>query len=577
MKLSERIHSVIAAPALLVWLWPMVLIVPNLWLGISELNSPLAKMVNILLPAGVYYLLMGLWRRSGLMTLLMLPLAILAAFQIVLLFLYGESIIAIDMFMNVVTTNVGEATELLGNLLPAIAVVIALYLPLLAVAVYQICIKAFATADLMRRARTTGGVAAAAGLVLMMLTYMTVDGYSARRELFPLNVCCNMVDAGVRTRQAMNYHKTSAGFSYSAVSSRPDSLRQVYVLVIGETSRADNWQLFGYDRHTNPRLSQRSDLLTYGRTMSESNTTHKSVPMLLSCLTADSFGDSVMCVHSLFDAFNGAGYHTAMITNQLPNHSYIDLYGRQAGNYVCITDAHYPRHDHELLDQLARQIEAAPDGPLLVGLHCYGSHHRYCERYPAEYRHFTPDGNGEATPGHRPELINAYDNSILYTDALLDSMIDMLDRLDCQAALIYTSDHGEDIFDDERHRFLHASPTPTYYQLHVPLLLWMSPEYQQAYPGAVAAAEAHRHLGVSSTRTVFDTLLSLAGVTSPYFRPEQALTEAAYREPPRRYLTDYNEGVALQESGFRQPDFERLDALDHPNLTAHFRSTALDR
>lgn len=562
MKLSDRILSVISSPALLAWLWPAVLIVPNLWLGVSELNSGLAKAVNVLLPLGVYYLLPGLWRRTGVVTLLMLPVAVLAAFQIVLLFLYGESIIAIDMFMNVVTTNVGEAAELLGNLLPAIAVVVVLYLPLLVVAVYQTCKGVTAGAGLMRRVRTVGGVSATAGVVLMLLTYLTVDGYSARRELFPLNVCCNMVEAAHRTRQAELYHQSSAGFSYRTVNSRPDSLRQVYVLVIGETSRADNWQLFGYDRPTNPRLSQRDDLLTYGRTMSESNTTHKSVPMLLSCLTADSFGDSVMCVHSVFDAFNEAGYHTAMVTNQLPNHSYIDLYGEQADDYVRITGEHYPRHDHELLDQLERLLASTPDGPLLVGMHCYGSHHRYCQRYPAEYRLFTPDGDGEATAAHRPELINAYDNTIVYTDALLDSMINMLDSLDCRAALVYTSDHGEDIFDDERRRFLHASPTPTYHQLHVPLVMWVSPEYRQAYPAAVSAAESHRHMAVSSTRTVFDTLLSLAGLGSRYGHADQALTEASYREPERRYLTDYNEGVALESSGFRAPDFALLHKLD---------------
>ena len=68
----------------------------------------------------------------------------------------------------------------------------------------------------------------------------------------------------------------------------------------------------------------------------------------------------------------------------------------------------------------------------------------------------------------------------------------MLENQGTDAALIYTSDHGEDIFDDPRHLFLHASPVPSYYQLHIPFLIWMSDSYREAYPEHWEAVTANK-------------------------------------------------------------------------------------
>lgn len=545
------------------WVFPLLLIVPNVWLDFSETYSVLSKLTNLALPLGIYYLLMGFWRRSGLTALLMLPVAFFCAFQIVLLNLYGESIIAVDMFMNVATTNVSEATELLGNLSVAIISVLVLYLPPLALGIYLLCKRRYASPASRKPILIVGGALALTGIVCMIAAYASRIDYHARRELFPVNVVCNLVESVHRIEQAKSYDATSADFRYHARDLRSDSdVPEVYVLVVGETSRADNWQLFGYERPTNPRLSQRDGLLAYGRTLSESNTTHKSVPMLLSNLTADNFGDSVYRVKSIFDAFNEAGAHTVFIANQQPNRSYIDFFADQANEHRRICSGGNVRYDHELLAVLDSCLNGEDCRKLFVTLHTYGSHYCYHERYTPEYRRFTPDDATDASLPNRPDLINAYDNTIIYADALLDSVIDLLDSRHVRSVMVYTSDHGEDIFDDARGRFLHASPTPTYWQLHVPMLMWMSPEFRRAYPALYAAAEQNCRKAVSSTASVFDTLLDLAGIAADSHRSESSLCNHAYREPRRRYLNDFNEGVALSRSGLRQPDFELLSQLD---------------
>ena len=106
------------------WVLPVLLIIPNVALDITEqYYSVAARIANVALPAGIYLLLMAWSRKAGRTALLLIPVMVLCAFQIVLLYLYGESIIAIDMFLNVVTTNAHEAGELLRNLGEAIAVV----------------------------------------------------------------------------------------------------------------------------------------------------------------------------------------------------------------------------------------------------------------------------------------------------------------------------------------------------------------------------------------------------------------------------------------------------------------------
>lgn len=550
--------SFLLNPDVWVWLLPIVMIIPNVWLAFSEHNSLVMRLANIFLPAGLYLLITGAFKRTGRVMLSMFPVCFLCAFQVVLLYLYGESIIAIDMYMNVLTTNVSEATELLGNLKIALVSVFVLYLPPLILSFVLMRRHARSGARCRRSAVLTGAGSATLGLILLIIAWSTDAYCRPERELFPYNVTANIFTASQRTSEALGYDSSSKPFSYHAVSTRPDSLREVYVFVIGETGRADHWSLFGYNRPTNPKLSVRSGLLTFTRTLSEINTTHKSVPMLMSSLDSHTFGDSVASTRSVFEAFNSSGFDTWFISNQRRNHSYIDYYGEEANNVTFLTDDGKVHPDMTFVEPLRKALNTPGSRKTFVVLHSYGSHFVYNKRYPEQMAKFKPDGNTEASQLNRSQLINAYDNTILYTDALLDSLIDVIDRKDAVSALVYVSDHGEDIFDDSRERFLHASPVPTYYQLHVPMLVWMSPAMQQRFPELSRAARANRDRDVSSTQAVFHTLIQLGGLSTPYFKPDQSLVSDKFIPATHRYLNDYNESVSLDRSGLRPEDFHQL-------------------
>lgn len=542
---------------ILLWILPVLLVIPNIALCFTEHTySGLDCAVNIVLPLGVYGLLCAVRSNIGRTALLFFPVMILCAFQLVLLYLYGNSIIAVDMFLNVATTNFSEASELLVNLWPAVVAVCVLYLPPV-IAGIILCVAGARSGKVPRHIILVGGIVfSALGFVMLLIAFFTPDGYKPQRKLFPVNVIANMAYAVDRTVQTKHYDSNSAAFSFGAVCERDADTPEIYVMVVGETSRAGNWQLGGYRRSTNPHLSQRPGLVFFSKALSESNTTHKSVPLMLSHLSADEFRDSIYCSKGIVAAFSEAGYSSAWISSQKRNHSLIDFFGSQADTTEFITDDGHSHLDEELCDRLKAFLEAPGARKRFVVIHTYGSHFSYRDRYPSAYTDFTPDRYSGASASCRSELVNAYDNTIAYTDAVLDSIISVIESYGVPSALVYAADHGEDIFDDSRERFLHASPVPTARQLHVPMFVWMSGSYRREHPDKYAGAIANSGKEVSTSRSVFHTLLSLAGIRTPVSDESAALDGVAYREQSRVYLNDRDEAVSLPDCGMEKEDVD---------------------
>lgn len=302
----------------------------------------------------------------------------------------------------------------------------------------------------------------------------------------------------------------------------------------------------GYGRETNPRLSARDGVYPFTAALSESNTTHKSVPMLLSAVDARNY-HLLPTVKSAVTAFAEAGFSTAVITAQKPNRSFIEFFCNEADTTLWlnnrITDR--PVTDMDLLGPVAERIAARSPRQMIL-VHAYGSHFDYRDRYPRSLARFAPDGPCKASAANRQMLINAYDNTILTTDLLLDSIASMAEATGARAAIIYTSDHGEDIFDGGRPNFLHASPVPTAMQVHVPMLLWLSSSYRKASPETDRLLRARADVPVSTSRSYFHTALRMAGIRSPRIEEEASLLSPAYTDSIRLYLTDANEAVALE-------------------------------
>ena len=527
------------------YLFLFVLTLPNLVLSTTEQLTWGGRIAGVAMPLAVYWLLLSLSRKTGRTMIMMLPVLFLGAFQMVLTYLYGRGPIAVDMWLNLVTTNSGEVGELLSQLLPAIVWVVVIYIPTLALAATLWARKRHAPDTFVKKQRLPALCATTAAL-LYTATLTALTPYSPTNDMFPLNAVCNFGMAFGRQTVSVRYKESSKDFKYYAKCSFADNEAETLVLVIGETSRADNWQLYGYNRKTNPLLTQTKGLTVFTDYMSQSNTTHKSVPILLSLAEADNY-DILYHTKGIMQAFREAGYHTVFLSNQQRNHSFIDFLGEQADDCLFLRDSHPDNaYDTDLLVPLAQKLARQKGRRTFVVLHTYGSHFSYADRYPDDMREFLSDQYDGAKRQYRPQLINAYDNSICQTDLLLRRIIEQLTAHGGSAAMVYTSDHGEDIFDDARHLFLHASPFPSFWQLHVPLIVWTSPIYRQRHDAITSALDANRHKAAESN-SVFHTLLTMGGVTTSYRNDSLSLASPTYTSHRRLFIDDHNQPRTYRE------------------------------
>ena len=561
MKLFKNIKGWLGNQEHLFYLFLVILTVPNIVLCFTEPMSLVAKISNVLFPFSVYYAVMARSGNCGRTFWILFPFLFFGAFQLVLLYLFGQSIIAVDMFLNLVTTNSSEALELLDNLIPAIVLVVVLYIPALVLATVSMIRKRKLPESFLRRERKRSWIALAIGIVSLGSAFWLDNRYELKSDLYPANVCYNIALAFQRTAQTQNYGETSKDFTFNARATHSADRKEAYIMVVGETSRAANWSIYGYGRETNPELSKVGGLTAFGHVLTESNTTHKSVPMLLSAVNANDF-DSIYHQKGIITAFKEAGYRTAFFSNQRYNHSFIDFFGKEADTFDFIKEdtgnSGYNPSDDELLKRVASELDKGASKQFIV-LHTYGSHFNYRERYPADKAFFLPDTPVDAEVKYKKNLLNAYDNSVRYTDNFLARVIHLLQDRGIDAAMLYTSDHGEDIFDDDRHLFLHASPVPSYYQIHVPFLVWMSDSYKETYPALLEAARSNRQKEISSSSSFFQTMLELGGIETPYRNDSLSVVNALFTEKQRVYLNDHNEARSLDDIGMRKEDFEMLD------------------
>ena len=530
------------------------MIVPNCVLVNTEHYSIWTIEALILLPLGVYMMWSVALRRSGVAIWLAFPFIFLCAFQIVLLYLFGNSIIATDMFTNLLTTNPGEAGELLSNIYPSVILVCVMYLPLLWFAAREIGHKRYISHTTRMNVGLTGAALLALGMLALWPAYhVSEDRHVLRDEIFPINVLYNAGLSGSEFRKSQNFAKTSEDFTYEATRTGEVPGREIYVYIIGEASRAMNWQLYGYNRETNPRLSQVGDLVVFRDLLTQSNTTHKSVPLILSSVATDEHAE-LYRRKGLPALFNELDFDTWFISNQSPQGAMIDHLAHDAKHLIYIRS---PRHDIQLLEQMRQAIETSKSQKLLFILHCYGSHFSYHQRYPREFAQYKPDDDVAINIQHIKMLRNAYDNSIVYTDFFLAETIGYLRQLEnTSTALLYCADHGEDILDDDRERFLHASPTTTAYQLYVASLAWFSEEYRAHFPEKVAAAEANASAPATS-HALFHTMADIASIRGRFIDPTVSLVNPAFdRTALRRYLNDHNEAVPYRKTGLMPQDME---------------------
>ncbi|MBO3276401.1 phosphoethanolamine transferase [Pseudomonas schmalbachii] len=300
--------------------------------------------------------------------------------------------------------------------------------------------------------------------------------------------------------------------------------KSLMILVVGETARADHFSLNGYPRETNPQLKQ-LDILNFARVHSCGTSTAVSVPCMFSMFPREDYSDRKgKTYEGLLDVLQRAGVQVLWLDNnsdckgtclRVPNR---DIPKTQPGPFCdgrrCLDEA--------LLQDLQAYIDGL-DGHALIVLHADGSHGpEYYERYPKAMERFTPVcRTNQLGSCSREELVNVYDNTILYTDHFLARVIELLqrnqDRLD--TSMLYVSDHGESL--GENGLFLHAAPysIAPEAQTHVPMVMWFGTRTLADQGIDRGCLQGQAEAAELSHDNLFHSLLGLFQVRTGVYQP----------------------------------------------------------
>jgi KDO II ethanolaminephosphotransferase len=305
-------------------------------------------------------------------------------------------------------------------------------------------------------------------------------------------------------------------FTYVA----PQGLDDTYVVfVIGETTRWDHMGMLGYERDTTPKLSKEKNLVAF-----RGESCDTATKLSLRCMfvreggTMDTPGRTLK-EQNVFAVMKELGFTSELFAMQSEvwfydnvnanNFAFREQIGSEKRNQGKSVD------DMLLVPELKTSLERFPKGKHLVVLHTKGSHYLYSQRYPRSFARYQPECMGVDETCSKAQLINAYDNSVLYVDSMLDSVLDQL--RDKKAIVFYAADHGESISENMH---LHGTPREMAppEQFRVPMIVWASDKYLEdptnrsnfeRLQAQQRVGKTHRHV------ELFDTILGCLGYTSP--------------------------------------------------------------
>jgi len=301
--------------------------------------------------------------------------------------------------------------------------------------------------------------------------------------------------------------------------------KNLTILIVGETSRAADFSLSGYDRETNPLL-KKDDVTYFPHTTSCGTATAVSVPCMFSGMPRAHYDDTLAGhQEGLLDVIQRAGIKVLWNDNdggckgacdRVPHQDVSSL--NLAG--MCIKGECY---DDVLFHGLEEYIQQLQGNGVIV-LHTIGSNGpTYYNRYPPQFRRFTPTcDTNQIQDCSQQQLVNTYDNTILYVDFIVDKAIKLLqahqDRF--TTSLVYLSDHGESL--GENGTYLHGMPyaIAPEVQKHVPMLIWLSPDYRQRYGVNKGCLDKLAAQDNFSQDNLFSTMLGLTGTATKVYKAE---------------------------------------------------------
>ena len=461
--------------------------------GVGIVGSLLVLMLSI--NFFVFYILFFLSRRVG--KVIMTIFFVLNAVAVYFINTYGV-IIDESMISNVINTNYEESSSF-------ISVKLFLYIIMLGILPAVYIIKTEIIKDSRKRFFLTA---------FLSLTFITVLVFANSRNWLWIDKNSKTLGGlampwsySVNTSlYYVHQHQDNKKEVLLPDATIKDSSKSIMVLVIGESARSKNFSLYGYPKNTNPLLSKTKNLFHFNAA---------------SCATYTSAGVKCILQHTntdeLYEILPNYLYRNNVeviwrTTNwgepplHIKNHLNKDALMKDCKEETCA-------YDEVLLKGLREQILASKKNKILLVLHTSTSHGpAYSKKYPPKFEVFKPVCNSvELGKCSNEELINAYDNTIVYTDYLLSKLIENLQQIpEYNSCMLYVSDHGESL--GEKNLYMHGMPLslapPEQYE--IPFLVWLSDNSNRQL----------KNLPSVSQEYVFHSVLNYLGVQSPAYNEE---------------------------------------------------------
>ena len=461
------------------------------------------------------------WRRSvkPLLSLLLL----LAAFASYYEWQFGV-VIDPSMVTNVLQTDVREARDVLSWQLAVFVLGLAI-LP--AVWLWRQPVApapSWGKALLQRLGLLLAALALLLGSVLAMyqpLASLMRNHTQVRYMMNPLN---SLWASGAVAARHFQKPKQLQAIGLDAVwTGQVGAKPKILLLVVGETARAANFQLNGYARATNPLLLKRADVISFSEVAACGTSTAASLPCMFAKEGRSDY-QSGSYEENLLDVLQRAGLAVLWIDNQSGCKGVCDRVSHTST--TALKDPAYCAGgecmDAIMVSRLDAEIAKLPAARrakgVVVVLHQMGSHGpAYFKRSPPAQKHFAPECRSNTLQDcPRQNLLNAYDNSIVYTDFVLNESIQWLEShaATARGALLYVSDHGESL--GENNLYLHGLPyaVAPKYQKHVPWIAWHAPDF-----GVQTACLQARKKQSLSHDNLFHTVLGMMQVQTVLYQP----------------------------------------------------------
>ncbi|DAB39315.1 MAG TPA: phosphoethanolamine transferase [Sulfuricurvum kujiense] len=426
------------------------------------------------------------------------------------------------MITNIFQTNVNESADLLS-------LKMVLYIGFLGIVPSWILVKTEIVflplrGQLIRDAKTVVGI-----MVLLVVVMFAFSKFytSFFREHKPLRYYTNpaypLYSMGKYVFELFKYeYRELMHIGEDASIPMGHTGRDLVIVVVGEAARADHFSLNGYAQETNPLLRE-EDIINFTDVSSCGTETAVSVPCMFSALGREDYdGDKAKNTENIIDILT---HHIGVNVLWRDNNSDSKGVAVRAEYEDFKTSERNPLcedgecRDEGMLYGLDEYIKAHPKGDILIVLHQMGNHGpAYHKRYPKEYEKFTPVcKTNQLEQCSQAEIVNAYDNAILYTDAFLAKTINFLKKYDGEfdPAMIYVSDHGESL--GENGLYLHGFPyaiAPDA-QKKVPMIMWIGDHFgidKAKLKKRAAHPYTHDHL--------FHTLLNAMEVKTSVYQAE---------------------------------------------------------